>query len=149
MAKRPKLFVALLLSCLNSFAQTDTKKAGPLFPVNGMCIDQRTNEGIPFVILKFISSDSAIFSTHTDNDGRFSVRCPRDTYALRTACPGFISRVIQGISVNDTTAMGKVPLRESGYVLNEIEIVSYHEPKIEPDAPQRKKRFFKRRRERY
>jgi hypothetical protein len=72
------IIIILLLSCVKTFAQKDTKDSSS-FIIKGYIYDTKTKESIPFVKVKWNS-----YETESDLNGFYKLKIPKDLFQSST-----------------------------------------------------------------
>ncbi len=99
--------------------------------------DAKTKESIPFAAVQVTSNGVPAGSAITDLDGVALIKpLPPGKYTVKAVYVGYQPKEIQGIIVAiDKTSYVPVALsNEEGVKLDEVEVVAYQEPLIDPDT---------------
>lgn len=130
-----KIYVAITLLLLT----TMVARAQGGGEIRGKVVDKTTREGIPFAVVTTSKGGVNAGGTTTDLDGNFSIKpLAAGTYTLKVQYTGYQTTEVQGVIVseNKTTYFTTTPieLTPTSVQINEVVIVSYKEPLIDPDT---------------
>lgn len=130
-----KIYVALTVLLLS----TMVARAQGGGEIKGQVVDKSTREGIPFAVVTCSKGGVNAGGTTTDLDGNFTLKpLAAGTYTLKVQYTGYQTTEVQNVIVseNKTTYFTTTPieLNPTAVQINEVVIVSYKEPLIDPDT---------------
>lgn len=130
-----KIYVAIILLLVSAVVA----KAQGGGEIRGKVVDKTTREGIPFAVVTCSKGGVNAGGTTTDLDGNFTIKpLAAGIYNLKVQYTGYQPTEIQGVVVseNKTTYFTTSPieLTPTSVQINEVVIVSYKEPLIDPDT---------------
>jgi len=128
-----KIYVAIILLLVTTMvvhAQGEIK---------GQVVDKATREGIPFAVVTCSKGGVNAGGTTTDLDGNFTLKpLQAGTYTIKVQYTGYQTTEVQNVIVSEgkTTYFTTTPieLNPTSVQINEVVIVSYKEPLIDPDT---------------
>jgi hypothetical protein len=126
-----KLYVTLTILIAGTtfaFAQTGTLK--------GKITDKGSNETIPFANVIIELNGNQVGAGTSTIDGEYTIKpIPPGRYTVKATYVGYNTKEITGVVISaDKTTYVDVPLTSGVQNLDEVEIVVYQEPLIDPDT---------------
>lgn len=121
---------AVLLSGVAAYAQL---AGGTL---KGTLTDKSNNEPIPFANVAVMNGNTPVLTTVTDINGNYTLKpVQAGTYTLKSTYVGYQTVEVKNVLVVDgKTVYQNLSLNPSSTQLEEVEIVEYLEPLIDPDT---------------
>lgn len=126
-----KLYVTLTILFVGtvlSYAQTGTLK--------GKIIDKGNNETIPFANVIIELNGNQVGATTSNIDGEYTIKpIPPGNYTVKATYVGYQTQEIKSVTITaDKTTYVDVKLTSGVQNLEEVEVVVYQEPLIDPDT---------------
>lgn len=131
-----KIYVAITLLLLTTMV-AHAQSGGEL---KGKVVDKTTGEGIPFAVVTCSKGGVNAGGTTTDLDGNFTIKpLAAGTYLVKVQYTGYQTIEVQNVTVfeNKTTYLTEsnaIQMTPTSVQINEVVIVSYKEPLIDPDT---------------
>ncbi len=119
------LVVPCLLFLFNVNAQSTFKNIQN-FVVKGYVIDQKTLQPLEFATIILANNDNPdqIKGVITDSSGFFNIQLSPGTYNFKAEFIGFIPFTVENLVVTETKDFGKIGLKISQNLLNEVELIA-------------------------
>jgi hypothetical protein len=126
-----KLYVTLTILFVGtalSYAQTGTLK--------GKILDKGNNETIPFANVIIEANGNQVGATTSNIDGEYTIKpIPPGNYTVKATYVGYQTQETKGVTIKaDQTTYVDVKLTSGVQNLDEVEVVVYQEPLIDPDT---------------
>lgn len=126
-----KLYVTLTILLVGSavaFAQTGTLK--------GKVLDKANNEAIPFANVVIEVNGNQVGAGTTNFDGEYTIKpIPPGKYTVKATYVGYKTVAVQDVIISsDKTTYLDLKLSSDVQNLDEVEVVVYAEPLIDPDT---------------
>jgi len=119
------LLIPCLLFLFNGKAQ-GTSKNTQYFVVKGYVIDQKTFQPLEFATISLVNNENPdqIRGVITDSSGFFNIQLSPGTYNFKAEFIGFIPFTIENLVITETKDFGKIGLKISQNLLNEVELIA-------------------------
>ncbi len=119
------LLVPCFLFLLTGNAQRTFKNIQN-FVVKGYLIDQKTLQPLEFATISLTNNDNPdqIQGVITDSSGFFNLQLSPGTYNFKAEFIGFIPFTIENLVITDTKDFGKIGLKISQNLLDEVELIA-------------------------
>lgn len=119
------LLIPCLLFLFTGKAQR-TSKNTQNFIVKGYVIDQKTSQPLEFATISLTNNENPdqIRGVITDSSGFFNIQLSPGTYNFKAEFIGFIPFTIENLIITETKDFGKIGLKISQNLLNEVELIA-------------------------
>ena len=119
------LLIPCLLFLFTGKAQR-TSKNTQNFIVKGYVIDQKTTQPLEFATISLTNNENPdqIRGVITDISGFFNIQLSPGTYNFKAEFIGFIPFTIENLVITETKNLGKIGLKISQNLLNEVELIA-------------------------
>jgi hypothetical protein len=103
-----------------------TSKNTQYFVVKGYVIDQKTFQPLEFATISLVNNENPdqIRGVITDSSGFFNIQLSPGTYNFKAEFIGFIPFTIENLVITETKDFGKIGLKISQNLLNEVELIA-------------------------
>lgn len=127
--KLSSLAAVILLSAAFAFGQGSGI-------VKGVVKDGSNGEPIPFANVGLFDGGNQILTTMSDIEGNYTLKpIPPGVYTLKATYVGYATKQVEKVIVSsDKTTYNDISLTPTTQQLDQVEIVAYQEPLIDPDT---------------
>ncbi|MCC7302211.1 MAG: TonB-dependent receptor [Bacteroidia bacterium] len=104
--------------------------------LKGIVKDASNNEPIPFANVGIFNGGNQVLTTVSDIEGGYTLKpLPPGKYTVKATYVGYGTKQIDGVIISsDKTTYLDIPLTPTTQQLDQVEIVEYIEPLIDPDT---------------
>ncbi len=104
--------------------------------LKGTLTDGSNNEPIPFANVGIFNGSQQVLTTVSDIDGNYTLKpIPPGKYTVKATYVGYATKQIEGVIIKaDGTTYQNIGLAPTTTQLDQVDIVEYKEPLIDPDT---------------